>query len=194
MRSRPRRIAPPRPGTRCGSACRSPSRADGARSRVPPSRARPPAAASLPAEARCRAASRGDDRIGLQVLELHEVDVARERWVNPVVRDLVLVTPHVRAEAVAVAPVADHQELTRIAVGLPHLQPEETVEVVNETRASAERGDKLVRALGRNAEPRDGYVRHGRRIRTSRGSRRRRQALAYRRRALARTSWFPTRR
>ena len=87
------------------------------------------------------------------MLELHEVDVAFERGVNAVVRDLVLVTPHVRAEASTVTPVADHQELTGIAVGLPHLQPEEPVEGVDETRAPAERGDELVCALGRDAEP-----------------------------------------
>ena len=88
----------------------------------------------------------------VEVLEAFELDRVVEVRVDPVVADLVLAALHVRREARAVAPAADHDQLTLVAVGLPDLQIDEAVGVVDEPDARAERGHELRGALDRNAQ------------------------------------------
>ena len=69
-----------------------------------------------------------------------------------VVREAVRVGAHVGGEGRAVAPARDHDQLAGVAVGLPHLEVDEPVGVVDEADAGAEGANQRVGALGRDAE------------------------------------------
>lgn len=73
-----------------------------------------------------------------------------ERPLDAVVRRSVIGTLHVRLEAVAVAPAADHHELARIAVGLPDLKVEETIVALHVMSTRAECGDELRCSISRD--------------------------------------------
>ena len=82
------------------------------------------------------------------MLEPLEADRSVEFGADAPVGDRVLLAPHVRLERVAVAPAADHEDPRRVRVGLPDLEVDEAVEVVDEARAAPEGGDERVRLLG----------------------------------------------
>jgi hypothetical protein len=89
----------------------------------------------------------------VQVLESLEFDDRVEIGVHPVVRAPVRVAAHVRRERRTVAPAAHHDELTRIAVGLPDLEVHEPVGGVDEVGATAECRDELLRTRLGDPEP-----------------------------------------
>jgi len=94
----------------------------------------------------------------VQVLESLEADQSVELRIDPVMRTCVLFAPHVCAERLTVAPAAHHHDLTDVVIGLPHLEIEKPVEVVDEPAAPAKREHELVGTLYRNPEPRQGDV------------------------------------
>ena len=89
------------------------------------------------------AGSPGYDLVGEEVLETFKLNQLLHARVDPVVRDCVRLAFHVRREASAVAPSADHDELTCVAVRLPDLEVDEAHHVVDEVCASTEGGGRI---------------------------------------------------
>jgi hypothetical protein len=81
----------------------------------------------------------------VHVLEALQVDRRAEVLRDPVVRARVGLAAHVRREAAALAPAADHPDVLGIAIGAPDLQVDEPVRAVDEVTAPAEGLDELVR-------------------------------------------------
>jgi hypothetical protein len=100
----------------------------------------------------------------VQVLEALELDRVVQGGVDPVVGLPVLGAAHVRREALALAPAADHDQLAGllvgVAVGLPHLEVHEPVGLVHQVRPAAEGGHQIGGALPRHTQSRHRDV-HG---------------------------------